>query len=39
MIGMVKKSASCVLDALPSSRTAQYAPVVNPSAALLDEIF
>jgi hypothetical protein len=36
---MLKKAASGVLDALSSSRTGPYAPVVKPSAALLDELF
>jgi hypothetical protein len=38
-MGMLKKAASGVLDALPSSRTFSYATVVKPSAALLDELF
>jgi hypothetical protein len=38
-LGMLKKSASGVLDVLLSSRTAQYAPGANPSAALLDGPF
>jgi hypothetical protein len=36
---MLKKVASGVLDALLSSRTIPYAPVVKLSAALLDEFF
>jgi hypothetical protein len=36
---MLKKPSSSVLDALPSSRTFQYAPGVNSSAALLESFF
>ena len=36
---MLKKPSSSVLDSLLSSRTFQYAPVVNSSAALLESFF
>jgi hypothetical protein len=38
-LGMLKNPFNCVLDALPSSRTYQYAPGVQSSAALLESFF